>query len=217
MNRPTHLFRRQSRVHFALENRLANHTLAMAQHRWKNGKSVCQNRVSWGSNPRPHDSECGSLPIELDGCCVLSVQFAATKIQADMDLCLQRLEIGEIVCRYCLMPAAATADTASEALQMSARQQRSSCKECGGTGICQHGRIRSRCKECRGASICQHGRIRIRCKGSRCGGKRRKQYKCLHGRRRKECKECGGASICQHSRIRSQCKEYGAASICLHG
>ena len=30
-----------------------------------------------------------------------------------------------------------------------ASRERSTCKECGGAGLCQHQRIRSRCKECR--------------------------------------------------------------------
>ena len=36
------------------------------------------------------------------------------------------------------------------------------CKECGGSGICEHGRQRSQCKECGGASICEHGRHAVR-------------------------------------------------------
>ena len=35
--------------------------------------------------------------------------------------------------------------------------------ECGGSGICEHGRIRSQCKECGGSSICEHGRQRSFC------------------------------------------------------
>ena len=51
---------------------------------------------------------------------------------------------------------------------------RSTCKECGGASICEHGRQRSECKECGGSQICEHGR------------------------RRSTCKECGGsASICE--------------------
>ena len=42
-----------------------------------------------------------------------------------------------------------------------------SCKECGGSSICEHGRQRSQCKECGGASICEHGRIRSKCKECR--------------------------------------------------
>jgi len=40
------------------------------------------------------------------------------------------------------------------------------CKECGGAGICIHGRKRSVCKVegCGGASICPHGRRRSDCK-----------------------------------------------------
>jgi hypothetical protein len=39
---------------------------------------------------------------------------------------------------------------------------RSKCKECGGSGLCEHGRVslRSTCKECGGSGICEHGRIR---------------------------------------------------------
>ena len=33
------------------------------------------------------------------------------------------------------------------------------CKECGGNGICEHGRERTKCKECGGASICGEGAI----------------------------------------------------------
>ena len=46
--------------------------------------------------------------------------------------------------------------------------RRSQCKECGGSQICEHGRVRKQCKECGGASICEHGRQRSVCK--ECGG-----------------------------------------------
>ena len=48
-------------------------------------------------------------------------------------------------------------------------RERSKCKECGGSQICEHGREHS-CKECGGSQICEHGRIRSRCKvgGSIC-------------------------------------------------
>ena len=52
-------------------------------------------------------------------------------------------------------------------------------KECGGSGICKHGRERSTCKECGGSGICQHGQ------------------------ERSTCKECGGSGICEHRRERS--------------
>ena len=43
------------------------------------------------------------------------------------------------------------------------------CKECGGAGICEHGRQRHECKECGGKGICEHGRRRRECK--ECGAK----------------------------------------------
>ena len=42
-------------------------------------------------------------------------------------------------------------------------RQRSVCKECGGSGICEHGRQRYNCKECGGGGICEHGRRRSSC------------------------------------------------------
>ena len=42
------------------------------------------------------------------------------------------------------------------------------CKECGGSGLCEHGRRRDRCKDCGGSGICEHGRRRNMCKD--CGG-----------------------------------------------
>lgn len=61
--------------------------------------------------------------------------------------------------------------------------RRDKCKECGGKGICEHGRQRNKCKECGGSAICAHGRERTRCK------------------------ECGGGSICEHGKRRSRCKQ----------
>jgi len=88
---------------------------------------------------------------------------------------------------------------------------RSTCKECGGSQICDHGRVRSTCKECGGSQICEHGRRRSKCK--ECGG----ASICEHNRERSTCKECGGSGICEHGRVRSRCKECGGASICEHG
>ena len=47
---------------------------------------------------------------------------------------------------------------------MRARSSAHVCKECGGSQICEHGRVRYRCKECGGKGICEHGRRRCRCK-----------------------------------------------------
>jgi hypothetical protein len=87
------------------------------------------------------------------------------------------------------------------------RRQRSRCKECGGAGICKHGRQRPQCKECGSGSIfCQHGRrFKDRCKECARDG----TSTCKHGRYRYLCKDCGGAGICQHERQRAQCKECG--------
>ena len=82
-------------------------------------------------------------------------------------------------------------------------------KECGGSGLCEHGRRRSKCKECDGSGICQHGRQRSKCK--ECGG----SSLCEHGRRRSVCKECGGSGICEHGRQRSRRKECSSHVIIL--
>ena len=42
--------------------------------------------------------------------------------------------------------------------------KRKQCKECSGSGICEHGRRRNYCKECGGSQICEHGRCRYQCK-----------------------------------------------------
>jgi hypothetical protein len=36
-------------------------------------------------------------------------------------------------------------------------------KDCGGKGMCTHGRRKGQCKECGGSSICIHGRIKYNC------------------------------------------------------
>eukprot|EP00961_Rhodomonas_salina_P014163 189946-Rhodomonas_salina.2 len=38
------------------------------------------------------------------------------------------------------------------------------CKDCGGSQICEHRRVRSQCKECGWGSICEHNRRRSKCK-----------------------------------------------------
>ena len=62
------------------------------------------------------------------------------------------------------MGLAGRAAVSGRRLTKTSARQRSTCKECGGSSICQHARQRSTCKECGGASICQHLRIRRRCK-----------------------------------------------------
>ena len=62
---------------------------------------------------------------------------------------------------------------------------RRTCKDCGGTSICEHNRRRSQCKDCEGASICE----------------------CEHNRIRRHCRDCGGKGMYAHSRVGSNCKE----------
>jgi hypothetical protein len=88
---------------------------------------------------------------------------------------------------------------------------KSSCKECGGSQICEHGKRKYECKECGGSRICEHNRIKSICK--ECGGRQI----CEHGKRKSICKECGGSQICEHNRIKSLCKDCCGGSICEHG
>ena len=77
------------------------------------------------------------------------------------------------------------------------------CKDCGGTGICPHGRVKSHCKECGWVSICPHGRWKYECKD--CGG----AGICAHGRVKRRCKECDGAGICAHQAAVRDCEASG--------
>ena len=65
--------------------------------------------------------------------------------------------------------------------RMKDQRQRITCKDCGGSGICDHQRRRTACRDCRGSSFCEHQR------------------------RRAECRKCEGSSICVHRRRRSEC------------
>ena len=78
------------------------------------------------------------------------------------------------------------------------------CKECGGKGICEHGKI----KECDGKGICRHYRKHCKyCKGA---------SMCEHNIRRDYCDECGGSQLCYHRKQKSFCKECGGSQICVH-
>ena len=119
------------------------------------------------------------------------------------------------------------------------------CKVCS---ACPHGRRRSQCKECGGSGICEHGRRAHSVQGVRWGIRYASTVVGALGARSAvghryastvvsalsarsavghqyastvvcatECKECGGASICEHGRRRSQCKECGGSQICEHG
>ena len=45
--------------------------------------------------------------------------------------------------------------------RLRARSSYARRKECGGSQICEHGRMRSTCKECGGSQICEHGRSTV--------------------------------------------------------
>jgi len=103
------------------------------------------------------------------------------------------------------------------------------CKECGGSSICKHGNIKYHCKECCGSSICKHGKVKYYCK--ECGGSSICQHGkdkyhckqcsgpnfCHHNKEKYKCRECGGSCFCQHGREKHRCKACGGASICQHG
>ena len=63
------------------------------------------------------------------------------------------------------------------------KRKKSTHRECKGSSICEHNRIRSQCAECEGSRICPY--------------KRRKSH----------CLEFRGSSICRHNRCRSRCKD----------
>ena len=84
------------------------------------------------------------------------------------------------------------------------------CKDCGGSGICHHNRVKYSCKECRGVSICQHGTRRNYCK--ECSG----GSICEHYKFRIVCKDCRGISLCEHNSQKSQCKICKGNQICKH-
>lgn len=77
------------------------------------------------------------------------------------------------------------------------------CIDCGGKGICEHGKQTSHCSQgCGGSSWCAHGRIKRQC--NLCGG----SSVCEHGKRKSQCRPCGGSSFCAaHGRRKTICKE----------
>eukprot|EP00919_Chromeraceae_sp_WS-2016_P045313 GHVR01107945.1.p1 GENE.GHVR01107945.1~~GHVR01107945.1.p1 ORF type:complete len:287 (+),score=127.24 GHVR01107945.1:672-1532(+) len=68
-------------------------------------------------------------------------------------------------------------------------KERFFCKECGGKGICEHGKRRKDCRHC-GKGYCSHGKLRRRCL------------------------DCGGKGICEHNRVRYRCFQ---CRKCAHG
>ena len=76
-----------------------------------------------------------------------------------------------------------------------------SAKDCGGSQICEHDRIRNTCKECLGSSACPYKRIKATCKYSGCS------QICQHNRIRSKRKESLGSTIYPHKRVKSKCKD----------
>ena len=80
-------------------------------------------------------------------------------------------------------------------------REKSSCIECGGSGICIHKKRKTQCKKCGGCSICIHNKQKSICK--ECGG----SSICIHNKQKSKCIVCGGNQICIHDKQKSQCKE----------
>lgn len=88
---------------------------------------------------------------------------------------------------------------------------RNSCRDCGGSLRCEHGRLKSACMECEGTGMCVHGRLKPVCK--ECGG----GSFCDHGKRRTVCEICGGGGLCIHAKQKGQCRECPGKHKCQHG
>jgi hypothetical protein len=96
------------------------------------------------------------------------------------------------------------------------------CKECGGHGLCAHGRHKSKCVRCSVRRL-DDGAMEVR--GSFCRHMRRKAYCrecgeatfCEHDKRRETCLLCRGSQICEHGKQRSFCKPCGGSQMCEHG
>ena len=68
---------------------------------------------------------------------------------------------------------------------------RTKCKDCSGSQICEHNRVRTKCKDCGGGSICQHNNARsicIECEGG---------ATCKHKKLKRYCKKCDGSRLCK--------------------
>ena len=103
--------------------------------------------------------------------------------------------------------------------------------ECGGSQICEHGRLLSVCEECGGradvkttiwrpnvrVTLDEYGEVEdTEQEGEELTKKGRIGVRIGNPGGIIPTK-CGGSKICEHGRRRSQCKECGGASICEHG
>lgn len=94
------------------------------------------------------------------------------------------------------------------------RLNKSACKECGGSSICEHGITRTYCKECKGGSLCDHGKRKDRC--ADCAHLYGRHQYCEHEKLKTNCKECEGGSICEHGKRRTRCVQCEGGSMCEH-
>lgn len=120
----------------------------------------------------------------------------------------------------------------------------SQCRECDGSGYCEHNRIKSSCRDCWSKRPCKHGLERplcVDCKGwafcahcssekplvefnQRRNGTHNKtcigclqSYICPHGVRPAICSICDGSRLCPHGKVKCRCRQCGGASYCEHG
>jgi hypothetical protein len=94
------------------------------------------------------------------------------------------------------------------------KMNKSACKECGGTSICQHNRSRTYCPDCNGGSLCEHKIRKDRCEI--CEDKYGRHQYCEHNKLKTICKDCEGGSFCEHNTRRTRCKHCGGGSVCEH-
>ena len=62
-----------------------------------------------------------------------------------------------------------------------------SVKQCGGSSLCVHGKMKYQCKSCV-PCLCVHGKIKSRCE--ECAGSAQARVTCDHGKQKYRCKEC---------------------------
>ena len=113
-----------------------------------------------------------------------------TKWKKDLEISLFNLRGGQLTkcCVKCLY----NFKKLKQQTKCEHNNQRSHCKDCGGSEVCEHNRRRSMCKDCGGSQIC------------------------VHNKRRSRCKDCGEGRICEHNKIKSQFKDCSRSQICEH-
>ena len=137
-------------------------------------------------------------------------------------------------CRHCMFLKTPRSLIGSIVLRDARSRRKSRCKDCGGSGLCKHGRrkvsqppythpyppcnidrqiYRHYSKHGCRSHFLTRTRHLVACllyathqgRCKLCGG----NQICSHGRRRTHCKACGGTGLCSHGRQKSRCKECG--------